>query len=78
VTAMEATPLHRYVDAWTPPQELRRGDRARTGGLDVEWDGRHPIPVCLEDDVAMTEWTDLGVRCCPMCGATEQQLRESL
>lgn len=79
VTELDATPLHRYVDPWTPPEQLRRGDRAHTpAGLDVEWDGRRQVPVCFEDNVAMTEWTATGERCCPVCGATERQLREAL
>lgn len=68
--------MARYVDPWTSPLELNVGDRARTpNGLDVEWTGSRQLPVCHEDDLAMSDYTELGVPCCPACRATEADLR---
>jgi hypothetical protein len=62
---------HRYVDPWTLPLDLKPGDRARIPGrLDVEWDGSRAVPVCFEDDLAMSDYTEQGEPCCPFCRAT--------
>lgn len=60
----------RYVDPWTLPVDLNVGDRAvNDGGAVVEWTSHGGVPVCEPCDLAMTEWTPDGGRCCPCCGA---------
>jgi hypothetical protein len=60
---------HRYVDPWTLPLNLNRGDRARNAcGLVLEWDGHRGIPVCLPCDAAMTDRSRIGLPKCPGCG----------
>jgi hypothetical protein len=66
-----------YVDPWTSPLDLDPGDRAlNPGGWEMEWDGHHGVPVCRTCDVAMTEHTERGFRCCPLCGGTVVKLAE--
>jgi len=62
--------MTRYVDPWTLPTDLHVGDRAvNAGGVVTEWTAQGGVPVCIPCDLAMTEYSADGGRCCPCCGA---------